>query len=189
MKLIYLLLCFICIAYGSTKDKYLKELNRLTDEQKEVLHKVYEYGQQHNLGLELATIAWKESNFGLWLINLSDGKYGSFGIFHIRLDYALDRKKLKGDWNASRYAEELLTDFEVSINEAIAIFNMFKNYRKKSSNRLRDTFASYNGGYKLTKQAIAYGDDSLVRKAALEQYFKNKQMTLTQKKEKQCDIY
>ena len=157
-------------------DLYVQELEELDEEQLELMLRVYSLGGEHGLGYTLVTIAWKESDFGKYNINLSDGKYGSYGVFQIRLDYALKRNNIKTKWKRDRFAEKLLNDLEFSTNEAVKVLNFWINHHKKNTKkgqRLLNVFASYNAGYKHGgKKGAQYGKDSIRRFKAVQKYFK-----------------
>ena len=178
MRLLVILVICITVLNGGTLEKYMKQLETLDYTQQDVLINAYKAGEPYGYGLILAVIAWKESYFGKWPINLSDGKYGSYGVYHIRLDYAMARKKITSAWDRSRYAEELLYDFDSSSLEAIALISHWMNYYKKDKDRVKKVFASYNGGYKLSAQALSYADDCLLRMEAIRQYDIHKKYNL-----------
>lgn len=158
-------------------NKYVLDLKNLGQDQLDIVNQIVKYEPEKGLVLELLTIAWKESNFGRWPVNITDGKYGSFGIYHIRLDYALTRNKITSSWGKSRYVEKLLYDFEVSSAECVSLLIYWDRYYKKSKkgeDLLKHIFASYNGGYKLSQQALTYGKDALLRYKALKRMLESK---------------
>lgn len=175
MRILVLLLLSLSVALAlPEKDRineYVKQLNKLSKEQKSILNDILNLDLDKGMELEMATIAWKESNFGVWMVNITDGKHGSFGIYHIRLDYALVRNKITSSWQKSRYAERLLYDFELSSNEAVTLLNYWKNYYRHKAQSQEELliymFSSYNGGYKLSNQALEYGYDAILRLEAL----------------------
>lgn len=175
-KLILLLLLVVTTIYGETDtqklERYTQELYKLDKSQMQILKDILLLDIDKGFELEMATLAWKESNFGKWMINITDGKYGSFGLYHIRLDYALVRNKITSSWGKSRYTEKLLYDFELSSNEAVTLLLYWHNYHRKNNKQdvKKYMFASYNGGYKLSKQAIAYGEDAILRLEALRKF-------------------
>lgn len=158
-----------------TIQKYMKDLENLSPEQRDVLYSTWLIGSKENLGYTLATIAWKESNFGKWMLNLSDGKYGSYGIFHINLEYAIKRNNIKTAWGRDRYADKLLADIEFSSKEALNILKYWQMIHKKEmkgKELLKNIFASYNGGFNYkSPQAIAYSKDASLRIIALQRHF------------------
>ena len=169
-----LLVLLITSSYGvnNTVTKYVKQLESMGADKQELIRSIYKSAEPYDLGYSLVAIAWKESNLGEWMINITDGKHGSFGLYHIRLDYALVRNKITSSWDKSRYAEKLLYDFNVSTAEAISLLIYWYNYHKSSPDRWKRTYGSYNGGFKVSKQSKAYADDIGYRIQALRIYIK-----------------
>lgn len=153
--------------------KYLKELEELTTEQKEVLYIAYSTGAEEGYGLTLAAIAWKESQFGKYMLNVTDGKYGSYGPYHVLLDYSLKRHKITTKWGKSRLAEKLLYDIEFSSKEALDVITYYHNRFKKKDNPWRWAVAAYNIGTKAlnTDTGKEYSRDIALRVITLKEYF------------------
>lgn len=155
-------------------NNYYQRLEQLSNEQIKVMIYSYQVGVEYNLGYSLAAIAWKESDFGRYLLNLSDGKYGSFGVYHVLLEYAAARNKLKTSWERSRYAEKLMLDMELCAQEAISELLFWnKRYRKQEHSLLR-ALAAYNAGGKNINSPAGklYAEDAMLRIKALQRYFK-----------------
>ena len=147
-------------------NKYLKELDNLTSNQKSVLLQAYNHTE--DIGILLATIAWKESRFGDWLVNSTDGKYGSYGIYHINLEYHIARKNITSKWARDRELEKLMLDSNYSTLEASKIVLYWQNRYKNNNYK---TYLSYNAGYDLTnKRGIEYAKDALHREQAIREY-------------------
>lgn len=128
-----------------------KEFKSFSNEEYKTMLQIMSYGIKDDLGYTLAAIAWKESMFGRWNLNLSDGKKGSFGPFHILLEYSLKRNSVTTNWGESRLAEKHLYDLEFTTNEAISIL---KDFKSRENCNLRCAIASYNAGNNgHTKQA------------------------------------
>lgn len=163
-----LLLLLTVVCYGKTLDR---QLQQLTSEQKKVLNYTIEQGKKHNLGYLLAAIAWKESNLGLWPMNLDDGKYGSYSIYHIQLDYYLKREGIKNtSWNRSRHAEVLLLDIDRATEAVISIIELWKRTHKTASVTDK-VIKSYNAGYNVkSTAAINYHNDIQKRIDAITRY-------------------
>lgn len=154
--------------------RYLAELELLDNSKIELMMKMYVAGYKYDLGYSLIAVAWKESYFGNYLINLSDGAHGSFGLYHIRVDIAAARNKLKTDWEISRYAEKLISDFNISTSEAITNLLYWRDYFKDSDTPFQNMFSGYNGGGKGNQiaKSINYGEDALLRIKAIQRFFK-----------------
>lgn len=181
VRLVLVMLMCCGIAYAEDQDeinKYFRQLHHLSDSQLKIMVFSYKMGVEFDLGYSLAAIAWKESNFGLYLMNLADGKLGSFGVYHILLEYAIARNKIKSNWDISRYAERLVFDNELCANEAISELLFWKKYHKKHANVWRRMFASYNAGtFGIdTEKGRIYAEDAVNRVRALERFFKKKKI-------------
>lgn len=180
-KILLLILVSVQLVFSSTSNeerlinKYLIDLSNLTPSQYDVMTKSYKLGLEIDLGYILTAIAWKESNFGDYMLNLSDGEYGSFGPYHIRLDYSIKRNNLTSKWLRDRHAEKLIYDLEYSAIEALEIINYWRKYFKpklKKDNVDREIFSAYNGGYSYNnKDALSYGNDAIIRVKALKRFF------------------
>lgn len=155
---------------------YGKELEEMTPQQYEMLLSILHYGEQYELGITLAAISWKESGIGKFNMNLADGKYGSFGPFHILLDYSAIRHGKTTDWGRSRLAEKLIYDIEFSIQEAVNVLKAFKTKTCDTTCAI----ARYNGGYSGRKnaQAKAYAKDVEKRKVAIIKYMERHYVTM-----------
>lgn len=164
----------VVVADENKIQSYMKELDQLDDNQRDVMIKAYLAGEPDNLGYSMVVIAWKESRFGKYMMNLSDGKHGSFGVYHILLDYSLIRNNVTTAWGRSRLAERLINDFEFASTEALYVLKYYlARHKNKDVNKYYFMFTSYNGGTNAlnNKQAQAYGQDSLLRLAAVQRYF------------------
>ena len=177
MKRFLLLVLIVLSTLGAdTKvDKYYKELYNLSNEQRYKLYFSYAMGYKHDLGLTLAAIAWKESHFGKYPMNLADGKHGSFSMYHIVLDYAALRRNKTSMWDKSRLAETLLKDDVFAAEEAIAVLKYFGS--KKNCN-WKCSVASYNAGHLglKSKKGAAYAEDIALRTKAIDKYFTKHQV-------------
>ena len=184
MKRLILILCMLMCSVSTISSSgllslYLNLLEKLNDGQKRVLVDSYTYGKNFDLGYTLAAIAWKESNFGMYMTNLGDGKYGSYGVFHILLDHAIVRHNIKATnkWNKSRLVERLIFDFDFSAQEAIGQLEYWKNKFKNKENTLAWAIAGYNAGNKGldSSKGQSYRTDVKYKIRALEIYMaKNK---------------
>lgn len=155
--------------------KYINDLEKLSTAQYDIMIKSYEIGLANGMDYILPAIAWKESNFGDYMLNLSDGQYGSFGPYHIRLDYSIKRNNITGKWERDRHAEKLISDTSYSALEAVELINYWIKHLKIENNKdklIRELFSAYNAGYKYNdKLAVKYGNDALIRVSALKIYF------------------
>ena len=180
-RIVLTLLAFYAIMIGKTVDEYLQELKSLSDTQSAFLVASYVAGKEHDLGYTLASIVWKESSFGKFLINKKDGKYGSFGLAQILLQTALKRNNINPKDKKARdqLINRLITDHKFNLTEAIKeLLYWKKQYKnvKKSRWWYLHMVASYNAGWKgfKSKSGERYFKDISKRTKALKIFFKNK---------------
>lgn len=168
-KLLLLFVLLVNLSYGSTADKYRKELEALNFNQKVDMMFAYAMGLPEDLGLTLAAIAWKESNFNKYPMNVTDGKYGSYSMFHILLDYAAVRHGANTKFQKNKLAQRLLNDKKFAAREAISVLKAFE----KDGCGWRCQVASYNGGTRglNNPKGAAYAADIAIRIKVLDQYF------------------
>jgi len=160
-----LLLLFAISLYGSP----FKKIDSLSKEQYANLIWIYTKGKKYDLGLTLSAIAWQESQFGKYPINLADP---SGGLFHNLLGSVCCRLHLKpNQWNQSRVLERLVRDKEFAFEQAVLELAYWKDYWK-----IRDSpkvwthmVMSYNGGHKGNKK---YYHNILKKVRYLKNYFK-----------------
>lgn len=126
---------------------YSISLLALDTSQQTVKNYVFQKGKQFNLEYTLTAIAWEESQYGKYKINLKDP---SCGIFQIMPKYLINRTELEDThWNHSRLCERLIIDNDFSISAAILELKYWENYWKsKGVDRVWSRMvASYNGGF------------------------------------------
>jgi hypothetical protein len=179
-KYILLLLLPVFLHSVEYDMKYLKELEKLTTEQKEVLYLAYSAGAEKGYGLTLAAIAWKESQFGKFMLNITDGRHGSYGPFHVLLDYAIIRHNVTSSWGKSRLAEKLVYDMEFSSKEALDVLTYYHDRFKKKDNPWKWAVAAYNNGNKAltTEKGMKYVLDIALRVLTLKDYFTNHRLLI-----------
>lgn len=157
---------------------YLHQLKTtLTYKQKEVLVSSYLAGKPFGFEYTLTAIAWRESVFGKFKVNLADGRKGSFGIYHCLLDSALKRLGRRGSWADSRVAEKLIFDRKFAQRMAIAELQYWDRYwtGKGVSRVWSHVVGSYNAGFHSYKceQGLDYVEDIRYRIKALKIYLRN----------------
>ena len=169
---IYLMLAMALNATPVTKA--YQELKHLTLHQKRVLFTVYQKAHQFNLGYTMAAIAWQESDFGKYPMNVSDGKDGSYGVFHNLLSSVCSRHPCTS-WGKSRLAERLIFDLDFSFAEALSELKFWQNYwkAKKVPRVWSHMICSYNAGYRW-KNGSKYRKMIIVKIKALQIFMKGK---------------
>ena len=174
-KIVLVLFMLLSLSYSKTVDDYYKELYTLNETEQYNLLFSYAMGYKDDLGLALAAIAWKESYFGKYPMNLADGEYGSFGMYHVVLDYAAIRNGSKSNWAKSRLAEALVKDKVFAAEEAIGVL---KHFLKRKGCNWKCAIASYNVGNAglKSKKGVAYSEDISKRVKAIDMYFTKHQI-------------
>lgn len=179
MKKLFLLLMVVCttslFAAGSVNG-YYQGLSKLNDNQMRVLVKAYNAGKAHKRNATLAAIAWNESSAGERLENLSDGRYGSFGVYHGLMETVLARHNLKPTKaNIALMAKRLKTDFDFASKEVIAELSYWEHRNRGKTNVYKRTLASYNAGNKGLgcSAGVKYSNDISLRVIAIDKFFKN----------------
>lgn len=162
MKLL-LLLILPFLLYSAS----LKELHNLTPTQLQVLHKTVAYGKAHNLSLTLAATAWKESNFGKYLVGQTTPDYGVFQInYHTYKNRYADRIKQSG-LTKPEVIKMLTHSFDVNIEAAVAEYSFWSKTRN-----WRHSVESYNDGTHISHKGRSYRADIVKRVNLLKQFLR-----------------
>lgn len=138
----YLLIIVLSISLHAS---LLDELENLSFSQREVLLKTYIKAKPFDYHLTMMAIAWKESKFGKYPINLEDP---SCGVFHNLIDTVA---KGADRYTKNRICSSLIQDFDYSFSESLKVLKYFENYwRNKRGDQYlwSKTVASYNAGFK-----------------------------------------
>ena len=140
----------ISLSAKSTNSNLEIEYKNLSNNQKATLIRTFYNGKSFDYGYTMAAIAWQESHFGKYLINLNDP---SCGVFHVMPKYVGNRKNSK--WTQSRICERLITDYKFSFSSALERLKYFENYWKsKGVKRVwSHTVSSYNQGFNYRKNS------------------------------------
>ena len=145
MRHILLILVSITLSYPSL----WSDIRNLNPQQKTIMDKTFTKAKSFDYEYTLTAIAWHESYFGKYPLNLADP---SAGVFHNSLTTVLNRNNLtQSDWSRSRVAERLITDYDFSFSQALAELKYWENYWKdKGVDRVwSHTVASYNAGFNI----------------------------------------
>lgn len=172
MQRVLLIILLTLLPLGASTNKlrnYVKELDKMSQTQVSFLVASYYAGEEINMGLTLAGIVWKESNFGKYIVNSADGKYGSFGLAQILLQTSMSRHNVKSSIEREALKLRLITDHAFNLKEAVTELRYWKNYYKGKTKFLTlRTVASYNSGWKgYTGKGKLYSDDVRLRRKAL----------------------
>ena len=164
---------------AGTFKQYERELKNLSPKQIKVLYSSFGAGKEYDLGYTLTAIAWKESNFNVVPINVTDGfkyKYsGSYGPYHVLLENLRVKYSIKNNYIANLYASKLLFNLEFAQNEALAILLHWKERWKDKKYTWSRMVGSYNAGYNSIgiKAGRIYLNDIKLRIKVLRKYIKD----------------
>jgi len=145
MKILISILVFYNLLIAKSNFKTLElEYKNFTVKQKATLVRTFYTGKTFNYGYTLTAIAWQESKFGKYLINLNDP---SCGIFHVMPKYIGNTDNSK--WTQSRLCEKLILDYDFSFSSALERLKYFENYWKSKEvpKIWSHTVSSYNQGF------------------------------------------
>jgi len=158
MKILIILLSFFYFSLANP-------LNNLSKSQYKIFYKTWTKAKQFNLQYTLTAIAWQESDFGKYKLNLSDP---SCGVFHIGVVTLT-----KNRWKQARLCERLIKDYDFSFSIALGRFKYFYNYwRSKGYSRQiswKRAICSYNAGFNWKNGIIYY--KSVVKKIKYIKHF------------------
>jgi len=119
----------------------------LSQQQYQIMKKTWDKAKKFDLQYTMTAIAWVESKFGKYLIDLNDP---SCGVFHI-MPSTINSNK----WKQSRICERLIKDYDFSFSVALERFKFFYNYwRSKGYSKQiswKRAVCSYNAGYNWKK--------------------------------------
>jgi len=145
-----LLVIFLAFSLNATS------LRNLSYQQKEILQYVYSRAKEFDLQLTMTAIAWQESQFGQFELDLHDP---SCGIFHVMPALLAVKVGLdNNNWNRSRLCEKLIEDKDFSFSAALLELKYWQNYwRSQHVKRVwSHMVASYNGGYNISIKTNTY---------------------------------
>ena len=150
-KFFLIFLIFSTTLFSETLEKLEKQFRTLTLEQQEVARTAYKLGESFNYGYTLVAIAWKESQFGIYMINLQDP---SAGVFHNNINTVMKRHKedyLDTSFQRNLIAQMLIDNIFFAAAEALSELEYWEELHKDMLNietrAYLKIWASYNGGY------------------------------------------
>lgn len=143
----------------------LKELHNLTPKQAEVMKMTMEYGKQHNLSYTLTAIAWKESNFGKYLVGWTTPDYGIFQNNYYTYKNRFKKRINQAGLTKSQVIKMLTHSFYIGAEAAVAELKFWRKSRD-----WRHSVESYNDGTRISAKGKAYGADIAKRVRLLQQY-------------------
>jgi hypothetical protein len=126
--------------------KYDAEWNSLGKYQKEVAEVIFKHAKKDNLQWTATAIAWQESQFGRWQININENDSWDCGMFQNNTKTVAKHS----DMPHNRYnKKELCTDLIKSFT--FAYLNFAKEvafWEQVHKGSWRKVWSSYNGGWK-----------------------------------------
>ena len=149
--------------------------HKLTLEQFKILKITYLYAKKYNLQYTATAIAWQESQFGKWKINLQDP---SCGVFHQLLPDLANRYHIKAtNWDMSRLCENL-QQFDYSFKVFLDTFRekqitCYNTGHKYKASNWKCAVKAYN-----TYGNTAYYKNIVNKIKALHIWFKEKEINL-----------
>jgi len=157
MKLLLLIILSIGSVYGQTIKYYQNQLRHLNEEQQTVMNFVAYNAEKEDLKYTMLAIAFIESKFGKYKLNLADP---SAGMFHQLLPtYCKELGLRPNTWNQSRVAEKLINSnalaLYVAINHFKRDYSHFKLLGYPNTISWRRAVMAYNAG--LHNYQIGYG--------------------------------
>jgi len=135
---------FLLLTTQLFSNQYLEELYTLSPKQQNVLKKTFKKGKVYNLGYTLTAICWEESQFGKYMVNISDP---SFGYFHNSVR-SIQRRYRANNWNTSRLIERLLYDYDFGFQQALIELQFWQKVYAGQPLSWSKTVSSYNAGYR-----------------------------------------
>lgn len=171
--------------FGNSVANYVKQYEKMTKSQKELMSRIYEEGLKQGgdrLAVYGVAIAFKESNMGKHNANNHDGKglqyRGSYGPCAALLNTVMNKNKQKNiHASPSEVKNRLMYDKHYAINNMYEDIKMWKKVAAKKGydDTLKSAMAHYNAGYigAKSKAGYAYMQDTQKRAIAFQVYMQN----------------
>jgi len=128
-----------------------------TKTQTDLLRQAAVHGKVHDLSLTLMAITWQEGFVGPYVVrvNASDGKWGSYGITSISLEYAMEAQRYTNPWKAKQDLVPMLM-----IHDPYAFSLAIKKLLQYKSRGWRGMVKKYNGTGQMAEKYL----QSIVKK-------------------------
>lgn len=145
LRVILVLWAVVGISFAEDLAKqYQRDFDKLNSDQLKVLREIYQRTKPYDLVYTALAIAWQESNFGKWKVNLQDP---SCGIFQQSVyQYARRYKINPTNFNVNRICSSLLNDIDLTVATFIAEIETWKELHAKRWNKWNYVYRSYNAG-------------------------------------------
>ena len=158
VKILILLILVYTTLVASNIRSYIRQISHVNEDQQEVARFIIHNASKYNLKYTLLAIAFKESQWGKYRINLADP---SAGIFHKMLPYYCLQLGLQPNkWNESRLAERLMNNDAESFMVALCDFKKdYRHFRLMGYSKglaWRYSIQAYNAGINNYKAGYHY---------------------------------
>lgn len=147
MRFILIALMIIATANAQTlQQKYEKDWQALSKTQKKMAKMIYSYAERDDLGWTATAIAWQESQFGRWQINVNSASSLDCGMFQNNTRSVARHEDVPYNrFNKKEICTRLITSYTYAyINFAKEI----EYWRGVHKDDWRKIWSSYNGGWK-----------------------------------------
>lgn len=153
------------------EEKFERDFLKLDDSQKRMIHEIYNRSKPYDLVYSTLAIAWQESNFGKWNVNLSDP---SCGPFHQLVPLFIRKHKLENtQFMQNKVCGELINNLDLSVSTVISELEAWKVVHKNRWNAWEYVFRSYNAGFNYdSPKAKKYAKMIKARIKVLKKYIK-----------------
>jgi len=143
---------------GGSVESYKRQLNHLSEYQQQIMNFIAHNAKKHNLQYTMLAIAFKESQFGKYKMNLADP---SCGVFHKLLPvYAAETGLKPSKWNESRLCEQLIRSYALSytvaLNDIVNNITYFKTRGYSNNVAWRYAIQAYNAGINSYRYGYGY---------------------------------
>lgn len=167
------LMLIVGFAFGAIdyEDRFDREFQKLDNSQKEMIQEIYNRSKPYDLVYSTLAIAWQESNFGKWNVNLADP---SCGPFHQLVPLFIKKHKLENtQFMQNKVCGELINNLDLSVSTVISELEAWKVVHKNRWNTWEYVYRSYNAGYNYdSDKAKKYAKMIKARIKVLKKYIK-----------------
>jgi len=134
--------------------KDCSEWDKLSEEQQYRLEYAYNYGKPYNMGWTMSSLAWQESQGGLYRVNI---KSHDFGLFQINKTTIYNILGVTSYWKKQEIITKVVMDDALGAYLALDVLQHFERVHKGDWKKM---VMSYNIGnkkdYKSLKKGVAY---------------------------------
>jgi len=126
--------------------KYIKEWKNLKPYQKDIAKMIYNHAKKDDLAWTATAIAWQESQFGRWQINVNSRNSWDCGIFQNNTKSVAKHNDIPHNrYNKKEICTDLITNFRYAYLNFAKEITFWERVHK---GRWSSVWSSYNGGWK-----------------------------------------